>query len=157
MGIHPLIRYLCKHKDRDPKYLPLAERLNRWVEDQFVTFGPGDEASGIRVKGPLVFEQYACWAPMEGHTANWIDSLIELHRASGKGVYLDKAKAAANAICHEQFPDGEFSTWGRDYQTGESATISKPKEYQNWYNANAAADSGLYKLVLYVKSLGGKK
>ena len=148
MPAQPLIRYLCRHKDDHPNYLPQAIRLNRWVEDQFVTFGPADEASPVRVKGPLVFEQYVCWWPMDGHTANWILSLIELHKATGEQVYLDKAKAAANAICAEQYEDGQFSTWGRDFETGES-----PAKSANWYNAGAFSDWALYTLAQYMKTL----
>ncbi len=147
MPAQPLIRYLCRHKDENPAYLPEAIRLNRWIEDQFVTFGPGNEASPVRAKGPLVFEQFVCWWPMDGHTANWILSLIELHRATGKRVYLDKAKAAADAICAGQYGDGQFSTWGRDFETGES-----PAKSANWYNAGAFSDWALYSLVQYLKN-----
>jgi len=153
MPVLPLIRYLCRHKDEDPTYLRTAMELNRWVEDQFVAFGPDDEASPVRVKGPQVFEQFVCWRPMEGHTANWILALIELHRASGKRTYLDKAKAAANAICHEQYADGQFSTWGRDVQTGKAFVDDTDPPRRNWFNGNAFADWGLYKLTIYVKGL----
>ncbi|MCC6490808.1 MAG: hypothetical protein IT364_25195 [Candidatus Hydrogenedentes bacterium] len=148
MPAQQLIRYLCRHKDENPAYLPEAIQLNRWVEDQFVTFGPGNAASPVRVKGPLVFEQFICWWPMDGHTANWILSLIELHKATGERVYLDKARAAANAICAEQFEDGQFSTWGRDFETGESRANA-----ENWYNAGAFSDWALYTLVQYVRGL----
>ncbi|MCI0334141.1 MAG: hypothetical protein L0228_13060 [Planctomycetes bacterium] len=154
MAAQSLIRYLCRHKDEDPAYLPTAIRLNRWVEDQFVTFGPENEASPVRVKGPLVFEQFVCFWPMDAHAANWILTLIELHKATGEQVYLDKAKAAANAICQEQYEDGQFSTWGRDYETGVCPidnTGGPP--VNNWYNCHAYADVALYKLTLYVKSL----
>ena len=145
----PLVRYLCRHREENPAYLRTAEELNRWVEDQFIAFGPDDEASPVRVKGPQVFEQFLCWRPMEGHTANWILALIELHRATGKRIYLDKAKAAANAICHEQYADGQFSTWGRDYQTGKAFADDQDPPRRNWFNANACADWALYKLTLY--------
>lgn len=148
MPAQQLIRYLCRHKDENPAYLPEAIQLNRWVEDQFVTFGPDNAASPVRVKGPLVFEQFICWWPMDGHTANWILSLIELHKATGERIYLDKAKAAANAICAEQYEDGQFSTWGRDFETGES-----PAKGENWYNAGAFSDWALYTLVQYVRGL----
>jgi hypothetical protein len=108
-----LVGYLCRRKDLDPAYLPLARRLNRWIEDQFVIFGPESEAHTHPVKGPLVFEQFVCWAPMEGHTAFWMASLIELHKATGEPVYLDKAKAAGNAICSQQFPMASFRRGGR--------------------------------------------
>ena len=151
MPAQQLVRYLCRHKDDNPAYLPQAVRLNRWIENQFVTFGPNDEASPVRVKGPLVFEQFVCWWPMDGHTANWILSLIELHKATGEQVYLDKAKAAANAICAEQYEDGQFSTWGRDFETGES-----PAKSDNWYNAGAFSDWALYSLAQYAKGLAEK-
>jgi hypothetical protein len=150
MGDQSLIRYLCGHKEQDPSYLPTARKLNRWVEDQFVTFGVENESLPVRDKGPLVFEQYLCWWPMEGHTANWILTLIELHKATGDKQYLDKAMASANAICHDQFPDGQFSTFGRDFETGK--TVVGPAGYHNWYNANASADWALYKLTLYTNS-----
>jgi hypothetical protein len=148
MPAQQLIRYLCRHNDENPAYLPEAITLNRWVEDQFVTFGPDNEASPVRAKGPLVFEQFVCWWPMDGHTANWILSLIELHKATGERVYLDKAKAAANAICAAQYEDGQFSTWGRDFETGDS-----PANSANWYNASAFSDWALYTLAQYVKGL----
>jgi hypothetical protein len=153
MPVMPLIRYLCRHKDEDPAYLPKAVELNRWVEDQFIAFGPDDEASPVRVRGPQVFEQFVCWRPMEGHTANWILALIELHKATHKRVYFDKAQAAANAICHEQYADGQFSTWGRDYQTGKSMEGEANPPTHNWFNGNAFGDWALYKLTLYCKTL----
>ncbi|MEO6434285.1 MAG: hypothetical protein ABIP55_00790 [Tepidisphaeraceae bacterium] len=142
-----LVRYLCKHRNEDPSYLPAAESLNRWVEDQFVLFGPGSESFDRAVKTPLVFEQFACWYPMEGHTAFWIISLLELHRATGKQVYLNKAKAAGNAICAQQFDNGSFSTWGvRSFIDGK---VSGEDTGGNWYNANVSAVEALYKLHLY--------
>lgn len=155
MPAQGLIRYLCRHKDEDPAYVAEATRLNRWVEDQLVTFGPTNESSPVRAKGPLVFEQFVCWWPMCGHTAHWLMTLIELHKATGESLYLDKAKAAANAICAAQYEDGQFSTWGRDHQTGESPAAVEPwhNNQGNWYNSNANSDEALYSLTEYVKGL----
>ena len=157
MAAQPLIRYLCRHKDEDPTWLPLAQRLNRSVEDQFVMFGLGSEAAPAPALGPLVFEQYTCWYPMEFHTSNWIMALIELHRASGDDQYLAKARAAANAICHEQFPNGEFSTWSRAWPVDNSAEgEAADRKKKNWFNCNAMADAGLYRLADYCRSLDQK-
>jgi hypothetical protein len=156
-----LIRHLCAHRDDDPSYVPLAVKLNRWVEDQFVVFGvveyahPGTQKM-IRVKGPLVREQSMCFAAMDGHTANWILTLIELHKATGKKVYLDKAMAAANAMCAEQYGSGSFSTWGRDYITGEPDPAPLGA-FSNWYSGTCYAVESLCKLDAYVKSLGGDR
>jgi hypothetical protein len=36
------IRLLCRDRERMPGALDAAKTLNRWVEDQFVVFGPAD-------------------------------------------------------------------------------------------------------------------
>lgn len=152
MAAQPLIRYLCRHKDEDPDWLPLARTLNRWVEDQFVHFGPDNESAPRPARGPLVFEQFGCWHPMEAHTGNWLQSLIALHQASGEREYLDKARAAANAICYEQFPDGQFSTWSRAWPVDQSPAAIAGEIKKNWFNCNAMADAALYKLAAYAKN-----
>jgi len=146
-----LIQYLCRQYEDDPNYLPLAKRLNRFVEDQFVLFGPKNEAHPVPIKGPLVFEQYACWWPMEGHAGYWIQTLIALHRATGEEEYLNKARAAANAICAQQFEDGSISNWGtRWLEDGEPRGENCG---HNWYNTNAIAAAALYWLTDYEREL----
>jgi hypothetical protein len=143
-----LIWYLCSHTESDPTYLPLAKKLLRFVEDQFVLFGPESEAHPVPVKGPLVFEQYNCWWPMEGHTGYYIRSLLALHQVTGDKEYLDKAQAAANAICAQQFEDGSISNWGTRWLEN-----GKPKGGScghNWYNTNAIATTYLYVLDGYL-------
>jgi hypothetical protein len=152
------IRLLCQLKDQDPSYVPLAKRLNRFVEDQFVLFSSESEAfvhplrGPRRLKGPLVFEQFVCWYPMEVHTGFWIKTLIELHKATGDPIYLEKARAAANAICALQFEDGQFSTQGmRYYENGK--VVSDKETGFNWYNCNVSASAGLYALDAYLRSM----
>ncbi len=156
------IRTLCHLKDQDPAFVPLARRLNRFLEDQFVIFSAESEAfvhpvKGIvHVKGPLVFEQFVCWYPMEGHTGYWIGTLIELHKATGDPVFLDKARAAANAVCVQQFEDGQFSTTGMNYYQDGKLVHDKETGF-NWYNCNCMASTGLYMLDAYIKSLSETK
>jgi hypothetical protein len=151
-----LLQYLCRHKDEDPGYLPLAKKLLRFTEDQFVLFGPENEAHPVPIKGPLVFEQYRCWWPMEGHAAYYIQSLIELHKVTNEAVYLDKAKAAANAICAQQFDDGSISNWGTRWL--EDGKVHGTNCGHNWYNTNALAAAALYWLDHYIQEKGeGRK
>jgi hypothetical protein len=142
-----LIQYLCRHTDRDPAYRPLARRLNRFVEDQFVLFGPESEAHAVPIKGPLVFEQFACWFPMEVHAGYWIQTLIALHRATGDDEYLQKAMATGNAICAQQFDDGSISNWGTRWV--EDGEVHGKNCGHNWYNCNALAAAALYQLTEY--------
>jgi hypothetical protein len=146
-----LIQYLCRNTDRDPSYRPLAKSLLRFVEDQFVLFGPESEAHPVPVKGPLVFEQYLCWWPMEGHAGYYIQTLIGLHRATGEKIYLDKAMAAANAICAQQFEEGAISNWGTRWI--ENGNVMGTNCGHNWYNTNAIASASLYMLDAYIKGL----
>jgi hypothetical protein len=140
----------------------LARRLTRFLEDQFVIFSSESEAfvhqtKGIvHVKGPLAFEQFVCWFPMEAHGSHYLRTLIALHKATGDPVYLEKARATGNAICALQFEDGQFSTLGaRYYQDGK--IVSDKETGYNWYNANVAASMALYALDAYVKPTTERK
>jgi hypothetical protein len=48
---------------------------------------------------------------------------------------------------------GQFSTWGRDIQTGKSMADELDPPRHNWFNGNAFADWALYKLTLYCQTL----
>ena len=75
MGTIRLISYLCRHAKANENYLPVARRLNRWVEDQFVVF-KADPTINVDCPCPQVIEQYVCHYVMEGHTANWMLALM---------------------------------------------------------------------------------
>jgi hypothetical protein len=139
-----LIAYLCRNKDRNPRYIPQAKKLLRFVEDQFVLFGPQSEAHPVPVKGPLVFEQFVCWWPMEVHSGYYLLANLELHRATGEQIYLDKAKATGNAICAQQYPDGAISNWASRWL--EKGQPKGENSGHNWYNCNAIAAYALYRL-----------
>src|SRR5687768_6482549 len=151
MGTILLIGYLCRHAKEHPDCLPTAKRLNRWVEAQFVVFKP-DRTINVNCPCPQVIEQYVCHYVMEGHTANWILALTALHRATGEKIFLEKAEAAANAICASQFPNGEFSTWGHDPATGKRGEV-----HSNWYAGNAFASAVLYEFHRYVHDTDGRR
>jgi uncharacterized protein YyaL (SSP411 family) len=150
-----VIQFLCRHADAHPEYLPLAKKLNRFVEDQFVLFGPENQSHPLPIKGPLVFEQYGCWWPMEGHAGYWIQTLIALHRATGEAEYLAKAQATANAICAQQFEDGSISNWGTRWLA--DGKVRGENCGHNWYNTNAIAAAALYWLDGYCHELDTKQ
>jgi hypothetical protein len=143
------IAYLCRNKDCNPQYIPQAKKMLRFVEDQFVLFGPESEAHPLPIKGPLVFEQYVCWWPMEVHAGYYLLANLELHKATGEQVYLDKAKATGNAICAQQYPDGAISNWGTRWL--ENGKPQGENSGHNWYNCNAIASYALYRLDAYCR------
>ena len=155
------VRYLVHHRDEHQDYLEIAKRLNRWIEDQFVVYETEDckalgsadigtnaiGAKNLRSPTPMVVEQYMCDYPMEGHTGNWLMSLIALHQATGNDTYLDKGVAAANAIVQGQQENGAFSTWGFDLRFG------RPLSQLNWPGDNACGHTGLLLWDQYYKVL----
>lgn len=132
------IAYLLRNKERIPQAVETAVRLNKWIEDQFVIYGPAETPPCAYINPPAVMEQYCCYYPMEVHTARWIRILLMLHKATDNQFYRMKAVRAANAIVRSQYPDGRFSTWGIDTRTG------KPfNEEGDWYGCNAIASEVL--------------
>ena len=149
LDTNEMIRYLVHFRDQSPDYLEAAERINRWIEDQFVVWRPEDRgAIGLGRTGstlgpvnlhcptPTVTEQYMADFPMESHTGNWLLSLLALHSATGDEQYLLKGVAAANSIVRGQQETGAFSTWGYDIRFG------RPLSTLNWPGETAAATWG---------------
>lgn len=134
------VRFFCRYADRLPAAAKAAENINRFIEDQFVLFGPHEShyLPGQAVF-PTVLEQYRCYWPMECHTGNWLLALAALHRSTGEHSYLDKAVRAANAITCLQLGDGRFSTWGVDWRFGTHFVPSR----MDWYGCNAVASHAL--------------
>jgi len=78
------IRYLIRHRSENDRFVQIAEELNRYVEDQFVIWQDETSPIVVRCPTPTVLEQYVCYYPMEGHTGNWLLSLLALHQATRK-------------------------------------------------------------------------
>ena len=144
-----MIRYLVHYNQRDAESAKVAEKLNHYIEDQFVLWQPTDMCVNNRCPTPTVMEQYACYAPMEVHTGTWIVSLPALHRATGNEEYLTKAINAGNSIvsAQQQQQTGAYSTLGSDVRFG------RPLLTMDWPGWNAVAVSALLQLNHYVKAL----
>ena len=142
-----MIRYLVHYGQTDADSARIAEKLNRYIEDQFVMWQPTDTCVTNHCPTPTVMEQYACYVPMEVHTGMWIMSLLALHRATGHKDYLTKAINAGNSIVKAQQKTGAYSTWGSDVRFG------RPLLTIDWPGCNAVAVSALLQLDHYVKSL----
>ena len=140
------ILYLTHFRTADPAFVPTAVELNRWVEDQFVVWGPELQLP-VQPPTPTVLEQYVCYWPMECHTARWLLALIALHTATGDAEYLTKAIAAANSIVRGQQPSGAYSTWGNDVRYG------RPRDTRDWPGCNALAVTALVRFQQYLQDI----
>lgn len=140
------VLYFTHFRAEDAAYLPLAQELNHWVEDQFVVWGPEPHLP-VQPPPPTVLEQYVCYWPMECHTGRWLLALMALHMATGELAYLGKAIAAANAIVRGQQASGAFSTWGNDVRYG------RPLSTGDWPGCNAMAVTALVRFHQYLQAL----
>lgn len=144
-----MIRFLCKYADEIPSAIDIAESINRFVEDQFVIFGPHVNHLACQTVYPTVMEQYIFYFPMEVHTGNWLMSLISLHQATKKEIYKIKSLRAANAITRMQHAEARYSTSGVDWRFGTHLDPS----FADWYGCNAIAALSLLKCQDYFKTL----
>jgi len=145
-----MIRYLIHYNEDDnSSNIKIAEKLNHYIEDQFVLWQPTDRCVANHCPTPTVMEQYACYAPMEVHTGMWIMSLLSLHKATGNKAYLTKAINAGNSITRGQQQTGAYSTWGYDVR------FNRPLISMDWPGCNAVAVHALLQLNHYVNGLPG--
>ena len=112
---------LLNREGDDPEKVALAEELMRFMEDQFIVWGTTEDvrAKILRAEqgnwlAPAGLEQYTCYAPITPHSALMIDAFLAAHRATGKDIYLEKAKALADAITvGQQHWEGSYPSWFR--------------------------------------------
>ncbi len=135
-----------------PDAVPVARKLVRYVEDQFVLFA--DEASlsvPYRPSTPAVMEQYHCYWPMDVHTANYVRAVLALHEATGEATWAHKAVAAANTVVSCRRPDGRLSTLVPDRRFGTVPPFS------DWFNCMAHAAEVLLTAGPRLTELAGKE
>jgi len=99
-----------------------ALKIVDWSEDQFVVWSdPSPELrkasmytvaqNSASIVLPTALEQYNCYWPVDGSMAAFISAWSNTYRYTGNRVYLEKAKALADAILRNQRPDGSIPTW----------------------------------------------
>jgi len=123
--------YLVRRFPGDPARLAQAEELCRFVEDQFIDWFPpydhgrsnveyGKEDDGSwkwlcrptsSWSTPCVMEQYNCYVPVNASSAKTIHALLDVWKATGKPIYLQKACALADAQTRMIEEDGYINTW----------------------------------------------
>ncbi len=110
--------YLFDHAREIPNAVAMAEELLRFAEDQFVvwevlqetpvtthpatapaaTKGPGKKAERSYWITPAVLEQFAFYVPICRSMGLMLVSYQKAHQVTGKGLYLEKAKALATSL-----------------------------------------------------------
>ena len=104
-----MVMYLAKNCADDPEKISDAEYLMRFVEDQFVTWGKFAPYISINTPeeadywySPAGLEQYNWYVPIDSSTATIFRTFLELHKATGDPLLLEKACALADSTTRMQ-------------------------------------------------------
>jgi maltose/maltodextrin transport system substrate-binding protein len=123
MGHHlanALAGYLFEHLKEHPERKALAEELLRFTEDQFVNWERqpldktwyNDPMPSSRWVTPCAQEQLGFWMPVNGSAVTFVDVYVKAYRATGKKLYLAKARDLANTVLVVQkMHKGEYPTF----------------------------------------------
>lgn len=118
---------------KNNKSIAKAEELVRFAEDQFIIW---EEPMDVEIKlmeknssqlgyksenwiTPCVQEQYDWWMPVSRSAGIMIDTFWEAYKATGKEIYLAKAKSIANSFTLvQQEHEGDYPTYFTKYPMG---------------------------------------
>ena len=102
-----LIRDITLNYKDNTEEIAIAEELMRYVEDQFVVWSDPMKYTTQNYDPsiwnlPCGLEQYNWYVPIDSSTAIIMDAFKNMHSATGKPLYLEKAKALADSITRIQ-------------------------------------------------------
>ncbi len=102
-----------------------AEELKDWCEDQFTVWGPPLHIFNWTTwRIPCALEQYNCYMPIDGSSADMIHLFLTAYRATGSNLDYEKAKALADGVVRNQRKDGTIPTYFFEnrWENGQSAS-----------------------------------
>ena len=83
-----------------------------WCEDQFVVWSdPIHNMDWKNWKMPTALEQYDYYTPIDASMGDMVGAFAAAYKATGNGLYLEKAKALADNITRHQRADGSIPTY----------------------------------------------
>lgn len=142
---------LAMYLFRNEMSISRAEDLVRFAEDQFVIWeNPMDVEVKLMEKNssqlgyksenwitPCVQEQYEWWMPVSRSAGIMIETFWEAYKATGKGIYLAKAKSIANSFTLvQQEHNGDYPTYFTKYPMGFwlNNTVYPAKVMKNFHD-----------------------
>jgi hypothetical protein len=138
--------YLLRHATNQNNYEALAEKLTRYIEDQFVEW----ESVGNEI-APGAREQYKCYYVIDAHAAFYIRLCMDFHARTHDEIWLKKARAMADTLSAIQHPDGYYPTWMR-FKSQDATGAGKDVNYDAvWPNCSSYDGEILMRLAEYLK------
>ncbi len=148
--------WLLQNNDKNRKYVPMAQELLRYTEDQFVVWSnppintnrktpyvlfPAEYYSTDKWIMPCVCEQYLFWQPVGGSSADFISTLCKAYEVTGEDICLAKAKDLADSIVYAQ----------ENYHRGQYLTYLTTVERDYWINCTVGTARAMYAFGEFLK------
>jgi len=140
--------YLLDHATGETGYVRVAEKLLRYVEDQFVLW---ENSYNPLLVAPGVKEQYRCYVTIDFHAAHYARFCLAMHRATGERVYLQKARAMADTLTVVQHPSGFYPTWMRTSPPKKPGELGAVHYGNIWLNCTAYTGRTMMELGEYLR------
>lgn len=141
-----MINYIVENHSDNEKMLETAKELMRFVEDQFVVWGehaPWNEHlhEGDYWYSPAALEQYFWYVPIDGSTVAVMEAMLNIYKATGDELLLEKAKALGDSITRMQ--DSESGVIPTHWMSKDCT-----KTLENfWINCHISSAFRMYKLA----------
>ena len=145
-----LIRYLVTYREHTPALKETVLDLCRFVEDQFVVWGPHAPRANYDTSKwlyPAGLEQYVWYHPINGSTTSAMRAFLYTHKLTNEPLFLEKACALADTVAKNQNKEsGAIPTYFRSADCAE-----KLEDF--WLNCHTGTARDMMLIARYEKDL----
>ena len=142
--------FITEHREHTPETIETALDLCRFIEDQFVVWGPHAPAAKWDTSQwlyPAGLEQYGWYHPINGSTTSAMQAFIYAHKLTKNPLFLEKARALATTVAnHQNEQSGAIPTYFREENCEETLE-------DFWLNCHTGAASQMMFMANYEASL----
>lgn len=150
IGLSDLVHYMVENNAEEPDTAKTVEALARFIEDQFVVWGPHAKAAlydTSRWLYPACLEQYEWYRPVNGSAACVLSVFADTYKLTGNTLFLEKARALADMITRTQNDEsGALATYWYDEDCAE-----KLEDF--WFNCHTGTAKKLMDFALFEETL----
>ena len=142
--------FITEHREHTAETVATALDLCRYIEDQFVVWGPHAPSAKWDTSNwlyPTGLEQYRWYHPINGSTTSAMQAFIYAHKLTNNPLFLEKARALATTVVnHQNEQSGAIPTYFRAENCAETLD-------DFWLNCHIGAASHIMFMAEYEASL----
>lgn len=144
------LAFITEHREHTEETVETALDLCRFIEDQFVVWGPHAPTAKWDTSKwlyPVGLEQYEWYHPINGSTTSAMQAFICAHKLTKNPLFLEKARALADTIAKNQNAEsGAIPTYLRGPDCAE-----KLEDF--WLNCHTGVARDMMFMAEYEESL----